>query len=281
MTHHGMRIVITGASGFLGSALIRKLAREEVEIVGVTRKFGTRHYQVSDYSEAPVGDILVHLAEDSDRARANATGAVGEKAMQATIAKLLEKGYAKTIYASSAVLYGDRHTTARQVGDPIESVDSYTRIKSASETAVLAVNGAVARIANLYGPHMAKGNVLNRILSQIPGTGDVVVYDTSPVRDFIWVDDAAAALTALITGPVRGVLNIGSGIGVSIREVARSALEWTNQRERAITSSHPSSRLSHLVLDISETTKRTGWKPMITLHQGVGNLLGIQNIQRT
>jgi len=275
-----MRIVVTGASGFLGSALIRKLAKEKVEIVGVTRKSGTPYYQVSDYSEAPDGDVLVHLAEDSDRTQTNATGPAGEKAMQVTITKLLQKGYSKTVYASTAVLYGDSHLTARQVGDTLKVVDSYTRIKFASESAVLTAGGVSARIANLYGPHMAKGNVLNRILSQVPGAGDVVVQDSSPVRDFIWVDDAAAALTILITGPVRGLLNIGSGIGVSILRVARTALEWANQGERAITSSHPSSRVSHLVLDITETTKRTAWKPTTTIHQGIGNLLGIRSTQR-
>lgn len=268
-----MRIVITGATGFLGSALLHRLAVAGVEVVGVTRKQGTHYHQVSDYSETPAGDVLVHLAEDCDRLRVNAAGSVREQEMQATMGFLMRRGYRKLVYASSSVLYGDRHATPRKTDDAIEVVDSYTRIKSASESMVLASEGIVARISNVYGPDMAKGNVLSKILGQIPGTGSVVVGDSAPVRDFLWIDDAADALARLAMGSTRGIFNIGTGVGSSIGEVASLALAVAGEPGREIISSHPSFRFSSLVLDISETTRCLGWNPATSLKDGVSNML--------
>ena len=53
------------------------------------------------------------------------------------------------------------------------------------------------RPANIYGPGMSKNNVLSTILQQIPGMGKLEVMDTNPVRDFIWVEDAAEGIVAL------------------------------------------------------------------------------------
>jgi nucleoside-diphosphate-sugar epimerase len=268
-----MRIVITGAAGFLGTALRCQLSGSGGEVLGVTRQSGTPLHQVARYEDAPEGDVLVHLAEDGDRARVNAQGAPAEAAMQASLHGLLQKKYARVVYASSAVLYGDQHATPRRATDAVAATDAYTRIKFASESAVLRAEGVVARLANLYGPGMSANNVLSKILTQVPGEGELVVYDTAPVRDFIWVQDAAALLASLATGTAQGIVNAGTGIGTSIHELAAIALACAGQSGRPIRASHPAGRCSNLVLDITETTRLTGWMPATTLAHGIGRLL--------
>lgn len=268
-----MKIVVTGASGFLGRALMQDLAHRGIDAIGVSRHPCHGCIQVESYTDAPGGDVLVHLAEASDRAYAQANSPLYEQRSLVTLDALQGKGFSRVVYASSAVLYGDQEPSLRKVGDPVYALDAYTRLKLASEKSVLARGGIVARLVNLYGPGMAEGNVLSTILSQIWQDGPVRVLDATPVRDFLWIVDAARALALMATGEASGVFNVGSGQGVSIRELANVVLDAAGQAGRPVESVRVGSRLSRLVVDIAPTKDVFGWYPAVTLVEGISTLV--------
>lgn len=268
-----MGLIVTGASGFLGNALMRSCAQMGLSVQGVSRRPSPGLLKVSDYKEAPVGDVLVHLAEASDRAYTQAHAPRYEQQALANLATLLEKGFSRVVYASSAVLYGDQEETPRKVGDLVYEVDAYTRLKLASERLVLAHGGVVARLTNLYGQGMAEGNVLSAILKQLPNAGPVRVFDSTPVRDFLWVEDAARALALMATSRAKGIFNVGSGEGVSIYELACVILNAAGQQGRAIESTHSGNGCSRLVLDPTQTETTFGWRPVVTLIDGIATLV--------
>ena len=272
-------VVVTGVTGFLGTALLPKLVEAGLAPVGVTRRPGSGHWTVASYADAPPGDILVHLAEDSDRARVNAAGRAAEHVAEETIVALRAKGFRKMVYASSAVLYGDQHEAAHPETDPIAVVDAYTQIKSFSEREVLAGGGTVARIANLYGPGMAGGNVLSKILGQVPGRDEVAVFTTRPVRDFVWVDDVADAIVRLVLSPTAGIFNVGTGVGTSVRDLACTVLAAAGESGRSIRSSGPPGAPSSLVLDIGRISRDTGWRPATLLSDGIRHLLELKKMR--
>ena len=273
MVFKHMKIVVTGASGFLGRALMQDLAQRGIDAVGVSRHPCHGCIQIESYTDAPGGDVLVHLAEASDRAYAQANSPLYEQRSLATLDALQGKGFSRVVYASSAVLYGDQEQSLRKVGDPVHALDAYTRLKLASENAVLARDGIVARLVNLYGPGMAKGNVLSTILGQIWQDGPVRVLDATPVRDFLWIVDAARALALMATRETSGVFNVGSGQGVSIRELANVVLDAAGQAGRPVESVRVGSRLSRLVVDIAPTKDVFGWYPAVTLVEGISTLV--------
>ena len=280
-----MKVVITGASGFLGGYVLRLLYKyENVEAIAVTRKNIAGWFTVSDYSESPVGDVLIHLAEDNDRAHVAKSGKAYELEVIKTIAALLAKGYRRVIYASSSVLYGDEEFHAHSPNDPIQSNDTYTRVKQQSELAVLKTHGGlVVRLANIYGPGMSKNNVISAILRQIPGEGRLEVMDKTPVRDFIWVEDAAEGIVALALSNYNvnnrsALFNLGTGIGTSIGSLAELALDVAEQPERLVYANNVSERQSSLILDFSDTTSACGWQPKTSLRQGLTKIL--QNTKR-
>jgi UDP-glucose 4-epimerase len=268
-----MKIVVTGASGFLGRALMQNLAHRGINAVGVSRHPCYGCIKVESYIDAPGGDVLVHLAEASDRAYAQANSPIYEHRSLATLEALEGKGFSRVVYASSAVLYGDQEQSLRKVGDPVYALDAYTRLKLASENAVLARDGIVARLVNLYGSGMAEGNVLSTILGQIWQDGPVRVLDETPVRDFLWIDDAARALSLMATGEASGVFNVGSGQGVSIRELANLVLDAAGQADRPVESVRTGSRFSRLVVDIAQTKEVLGWYPAVSLVEGISTLV--------
>jgi nucleoside-diphosphate-sugar epimerase len=268
-----MKVVVTGASGFLAGRVIRSLLSQGIECVGVARRAVPEALRVVRYSDAPGGDVLVHLAEESDRARAAEGGIAYEKAAAETLTALLAKGYSRVVYASSSALYGDQSPRAHQGSDAVFVTDTYTRIKRDAELAVLQGPGVVARLANLYGPGMASSNVVSTILRQIPGEGALKVLDDAPVRDFLWAEDAASAIAAMVMGRPNGLFNVGSGQGTSIRDLAATALSVAGQESRMIVATSPTGRQSHLVLDIESTTTTFSWCPRVPLDEGLRVLM--------
>jgi UDP-glucose 4-epimerase len=268
-----MEVVVTGASGFLGSALVQQLRARGHVVRALSRHPGAGLETVLHYAEAPPADALVHLAEIANRRHAEEAGPEYEREATSTLAALLDKPYLRVVYASSGVLYGDRQAAPCSTDLPVQASDLYSRIKCSSERAVLARGGCVARLANLYGPGMPGGTVLSTILEQIPGTGTLRVQDDTPVRDFLWIDDAAEALSLMIEQPARGVFNVGTGVPTSIRQLAQTALDLAGQGQRAVESTKPGGQASTLTLEISATTAAFGWRPATALRQGLARLV--------
>jgi len=67
-------IVITGASGFIGQHLYAHLTAIGANVVAVSRKNNAGMLHVEDYYDSPDGDVLIHLAEEPDRALVNGSG---------------------------------------------------------------------------------------------------------------------------------------------------------------------------------------------------------------
>ncbi len=256
----------------------------QVELVPVTRQRIPNWCCVTDYAQSPSGDVLIHLAENCDRGEVANLGTAYEERTGASLSALLAKGYHQTVYASSAVLYGDEDNRPHLTSDRVVIADTYAQVKHQSELAVLgSQGGTVVRLANVYGYGMSENNVVSAILRQIPGAGALKVMDTSPVRDFISVDDVAEGIVALAlrhnqNGNTGGLNNLGTGIGTSIGTLVRMALEITGQSDRQVETKSNTKKQSSLVLDHSQTTRDCGWKPKITLHQGLTELLQIRKL---
>lgn len=277
-----MQVAITGASGFLGRELSERLRAAGHAVTALSRRAGPGLVTVRDYAREVQAEVIVHLAETSDRHAANAAGENYERQALATLRALLASGARRVVYASSAALYGDEAARPRRPNDPVRATDTYTRLKLASEQHLLAapgVQGVAARITNLYGAGMSGANVVSRILGQVPGHGPVQVLDDGPVRDFLEVGDAARALEAMAMGRDTGVFNVGSGVGTSIRDLALLALRVAGQSERPVQALQPSPRPSTLVLDPTSTIQAFDWKPQIGLSQGLHRLIGLTTVQ--
>jgi nucleoside-diphosphate-sugar epimerase len=267
-----MRVVITGASGFLGRAALAHFRDAGIEVVGVHRQpvAASGEVTVKDYAQAPAGDVLIHLAENGDRTKVAQLGPRFVSEVQQRLRALLDGRYRHVIYASSSLVYAPSDKP-RRVGDPVSAAEYYAAGKLACEKLVLDAGGIAMRFSNLYGPGPTGETVIKAILSQLPGNGPVVLRDIAPIRDFLSVRDAAVALAAVTRLREPALLNIGTGVGTSIGGLVRILLELNGTAEREVTAMQPGSPTG-FVLDISETTAKTGWRPIVELRQGLAEL---------
>jgi UDP-glucose 4-epimerase len=266
-------VIVTGASGFVGQALLRRLARSGFAVRGVSRLKAEGLVTVSDYSLLPNPEnaILVHLAQG-----ANTSDSFGDEDIE-LCDTLARKAWRHIVYASSAVVYGDARDYPRRPDEKVSPYNDYSRVKLACEEIVAQVGGTCLRLGNLYGPGMNAETVISAILQQIPGKGPLVLQNTAPVRDFLWVDDAASCLAAACQYMPGEVLNVASGRGIAVGDVARMALELAGEGSRQVIGRTSTSRSSFLVLDIAQTAAILKWAPEMNLPEGLETLMREQN----
>ena len=263
-------IVITGASGFLGRAVRARLATLGLPCVAVSRRNGADLHRVVDYKDTPDGDVLIHLAEEPNRAMVNAQGEAYLDHATAVMRTLVKRA-GTVIYASSGVVYGDEGDTPFSPYAAVVPTDLYGRSKAQNEAIVLAAGGTVIRLSNLFGLGMSPSNVISDIDRQLPNTGTLKIRDDTPVRDFLSVSAAADAIVLLSQMVCPGILNLGSGVGLSIRTLALLALSSVGKESRQIVVTHPTARRSVNILDIEETQRRLRWSP------GISPLITLRN----
>lgn len=145
-------------------------------------------------------------------------------------------GDARVVFASTADVY-EPSLTAHHEDDPIRPFNVYGASKIAGEWLLAfrakqraALDVRVARLFNVYGPGDANAHVLPAILEQMRGSDAISLGDTTPRRDYNFVDDVAVTLCDLMEwggGPV--TVNIGSGTSTSVSEIVTAIGQITGR----------------------------------------------------
>ena len=271
-----MKVSVTGASGFLGSAVLKILKSYGIDAIGFTVNDKPGLKKLRSYHDVPEGDCLIHLAENNNRRVVNALGAEYRNNAVYTCHSLTQGRFSKVIYASSALLYGDKVSLPRLETDAVTSHDTYSETKLACEELVLkSKNNWVARISNLYGSGMSENTVFSEILNQLHYRNSVEVRDTTPIRDFLWCEDAAYAIVKMVLSSNLGeIVNVGSGRGTSIRALVKSILSAASQVDRPVAKmAVNTNKPSVLVLNVTKAKKVLDWTPTLTIDQGTKKLV--------
>jgi UDP-glucose 4-epimerase len=295
------RCVVFGANGFIGSHVSAALLRAGHEVIAcdITRDFsmiprvptGRMETVTVDFLDSALVRNVVHGAEwvfhlvaTTLPATSNANMAFDIESNLAASVHLLEAcadaGVSKLVFASSGgTVYGAPSTlpvTEEAATDPIVS---YGITKLAIEkycnlfTRLQGLKTVCLRLANAYGPRHV-GSIQGAIpvfFKRILAGEPIVVWgDGSVVRDYVYVEDVAHAfqLAAEYAGEQR-VINIGSGMGVSIRQLLGEIQSVIGRQCRIEFERGRPFDISHIYLDIARARRELNWRPRVTLREGL------------
>jgi GDP-4-dehydro-6-deoxy-D-mannose reductase len=306
-----MRVLVTGAGGFVGRTLCQELLRQGHEVLGALRtaevvdealraslagvrwigfELGSAVSIEAALDHAP--DAVVHLAAVASGAEARrdpltawATNAMGTCALVYEIERL--RPGTRMVYASTGEVYGRGYTRPIRESDPAEPCSPYAASKLAAELALqeshrrAGFNGIIARCFQQTGPGQRDAFVVpalaRRVLAaQRDGARTIAAGNLTPVRELTDVRDVARALTLLLDhGEPGTVYNVASGRGVSLHELlARIAAAAGWEVESVIDPAlfRPAD-LEYLVGDGSRLAA-LGWTPQFELDQTLADVVG-------
>lgn len=304
-----MKIGITGASGFLGSYLLKYLSlKKQYKIYALTRTVSPQKLDMCEgiiWSKGDLVspqdcldfvkdlDVIVHLAHTNTPLTSNRDITSDALLNLTATLNLLQaiishKSQPHLIYASSGgAVYQQSHSKIPfKESDPCEPLSSYGILKCTMEQylrmSVLQgdLTATSLRIGNPYGVLLPLermqgliGVALNQILHQQP----VKIFgDPNNVRDYIHLEDMCRIFELAIHHPSGfDVYNVGSGVGYSVNQILDLLEQITNYQ--VIRSIQPSTQMSSylpswIVLDITKAKQELGWQPTITFEQGLKTL---------
>ena len=312
-----LRVLLTGAGGFIGSHIAQQLVQAGAQVRAFVH-YNSRNDRgllehLSDDVQDALDIVLGDLTDATTVRRAVAgcqlvlhlgaliaipysyqaprhfidTNVIGTlNVLQACV----EEGVLKVVHTSTSETYGSARYTPMDEEHPLQGQSPYAASKIAAdklaESFYCSFNLPVATIRpfNTFGPRQSARAVIPTIISQALAGDTIYLGALAPVRDFTFVEDTAAAFMQVAASPdtVGQVVNIGTGHGVTIGEVAHMVLSMCGGQKHIVTASErlrPSkSEVLELLCNNAKAKTLLGWEPRYTLWQGLEKTL--EHIQR-
>jgi UDP-glucose 4-epimerase len=300
-----MNFFITGAAGFLGSALANTLAKQGHLVRGLDDLSAGNPEALSDEVHFTRGDVndrpkLWTLLQDIDCVyHLAARVAVPESVLYpkeynavnvggtvSLMEAMRDVGVGRVVFISSGAVYGQQNQQPLKEDLVPNPGSPYAVSKLASEAYVRTIgrlwgiDTVSLRVFNAYGPGQrlpaSHPPVIPNFLRQSVRGGTIVIHgDGKQTRDYVYVNDVVAAMVSAATAPEINdlVINIGSGTEVNIRTIVQDIQKLTNDRAEIIYNPRSEPGVGRMCADLELAEVKLNYRPQISLEEGLQHTL--------
>ncbi len=305
-----MKVLLTGADGFIGSHLAERLVRDghDVRAIVLYNSFDSRGWldsspaEITSQIEFLPGDIrdpaLMHSAVAGCDTVLHLAALIAipysyvapdlyvQTNIQGTVNLLnaaRAAGISRFVHTSTSEVYGTARSVPMSEEHPLQGQSPYSASKIAADQMVNAFHASFGlptltlRPFNTFGPRQSARAVIPTIISQLAaGKRQVSLGALSPTRDFTFVPDTVSGFTAAMSSDagVGEVINLGAGFEVSIAETFRIIAEVMGVEAEAVSEAERlrpvDSEVERLYSDNSKAKRLLGWEPQYVGLEGFG-----------
>lgn len=294
-----MKVLVTGGAGFIGSHIVDQLITNGYQVVVIDNLSSGRREQINEKAsfyeldltseqliqviiqERP--QVIVHQAAQTrvdvsiDQpvrdANTNIIGTINllEGARQA--------GTQKIVFASTAAVYGNPNYLPIDERHPIQPLSGYGAAKAAAEHYLqiyhylYGIDYTVLRYANVYGLRQdprGEGGVVSIFIDKILQNQDVTIFgDGEQTRDYIYVEDIARANLLAIEKANGEVINVGTGVQTSIKQLIAKFEQVTGESIGKKYGPARSGDIQHSYFACQKAKDLLSWEPQVSLEEGL------------
>lgn len=289
-------ILVTGSSGTIGTALTNRLLSDGYETTGVDivtnpwlEKVNKRTViadlrDESELERLPTDvDMVVHLgahARVHELVRYPELARENVEILFNVLEYSRENQIPRFIFASSREVYGDGKKLVYDESETrVDGSESpYTASKVSGEALVNSfdscydISASVLRFSNVYGRYDRSDRVIPLFIAKSTHGEELTVYGENKLLDFTYLDDCVGGVKQVIEQfpKAKGsTLNIASGQGYSLIELAHEVNERTPSSSEIRIESSRNGEIEQFIADISTAKKLLGYSPSYSLEEGL------------
>lgn len=288
-----MRVLVTGAAGFIGRHVTTALKEAGHSIIGLdVSKFifseDCNEWHCADITKAlvpiPGLDAVIHLAaianpRDCDREPTKAFDVNVNGTLQ-VLKMAWESGAKKVVFSSTAHVYDipPRYMPTDET-HPLRLNNTYTTTKILGEQLCdlywenHGLPYTILRLFNAYGPGQLPGYFIPDMVARAK-TGSFVLSGANTTKDWVYIKDVARAFVLALESPFVGAINIGTGKETDLGAIARhiGAAAGFNVASSDVPNA------TRMCADNSRAKRVLGWEPKMALFEGLRTTLEEQGL---
>jgi dTDP-glucose 4,6-dehydratase len=301
-------VLVTGAGGFIGSHLVERLLEEDADVTALVeynrssdRGWLDEDANVNETLDVEFGDVrnpetirdlvgdaevVFHLAAlvsvphsyEAPRSHLNTNTRGTLNVLQAARDESVER----IVHTSTSEVYGSARYVPIDEEHPLQAQSPYAASKIAADKMAEAFNRSYGlpvvtlRPFNTFGPRQSMRAVIPTIVVQCLEKDELELGNLDPIRDFNYVSNTVDGFLAASLGKpeIEGkVSNVGSGQGVSIREVAQTVINAVDHEVELVQDEDrvrpEDSEVDRLVAGTERGRKLLDWEPRVGFSEGI------------
>jgi UDP-glucose 4-epimerase len=296
----GIKVLVTGGAGFIGSHLVDRLVQEGNEVVVIDDLSTGKRKQVNKKAQFYKMDIrskriervfrkerpliVVHLAAQMNvrlstedpvfDAEVNILGTIN------LLEHAVKNGVRKVSFASSGgAVYGEQEVFPAAESHRTDPLSPYGISKLAGEkylayyTNTTGLRHAIMRFGNVYGPRQepeGEAGVIAIFSKLMLDGGQPIINGTGKqTRDFVYVDDVVESLMVTMDEDIQGIFNVGTGQEATVNECYGIIKELTNSSCKDLYGAAKKGEQFRSVLDVRKLRDGFDWEPQVSLPEGL------------